>query len=316
MATDDFFGDFVMLNGQGAQHRDGPSRNDPAPSHYALRIGELDVAVIGDDALPLPITTVAINTPAADPATRMNDMSLLSDAFDWPLNVAVVRSGSRNILIDAGLGAALPGFPPAGRLHARLGAAGVDIASVTDVIITHLHMDHIGGLLAEGVKNRLRPDVRIHVSATEIEFWQAPDFFHAPMSSPVPDVHRSAANRFVNDYLGQLRMFDDEYEVALGVVVSRTGGHTPGHCVVRLASAGDRMTFAGDAILPFGFEHPEWQYGIEHDPEESVRIRVRLLQELAASGELLMATHLPLPSIGTVTVHGDAFRWIPIRNDV
>jgi glyoxylase-like metal-dependent hydrolase (beta-lactamase superfamily II) len=80
--------------------------------------------------------------------------------------------------------------------------------------------------------------------------------------------------------------------------------------VVRLTSGGDRLTFLGDAIFPVGFDHPDWHNGFEHDPEESVRVRVRLLREAAATRELLVATHLPFPSVGRVTVDGDAFRWI------
>ena len=129
----------------------------------------------------------------------------------------------------------------------RLEAAGIDLASVTDVVLTHMHMDHIGGLLVDGVKDRLRPDLRIHVAAAEVKFWEAPDFSHVSMPPGFPDALRSTAKRFVKEYRSQLRPFEEEYEVAPGVVVHRTGGHTPGHSVVRLASGGDRLTFAGDA---------------------------------------------------------------------
>ena len=60
-----------------------------------------------------------------------------------------------------------------------------------------------------------------------------------------------------------------------------------------------------------GFDNPEWQNGFEHDPEESARVRIRLLTELAASGDQLVATHLPFPSLCPVTVAGDAFRFVP-----
>jgi len=101
--------------------------------------------------------------------------------------------------------------------------------------------------------------------------------------------------------------------VAPGVVVQRTGGHTPGHSVVRLASGGDRLTFAGDAVFQVGFEHPDWYNGFEHDPEEAARVRVRLLRELAANRESLVATHLSFPSACHVAVAGDVFRWVPMH---
>jgi glyoxylase-like metal-dependent hydrolase (beta-lactamase superfamily II) len=131
------------------------------------------------------------------------------------------------------------------------------------------------------------------------------------MPAGFPDALRRAAKRFVNDYGSQLRPFEEEHEVTPGVVVRRTGGHTPGHSVVRLASGGDRLTFAGDAVLPASFDHPDWYNAFEHDPEEAARVRVGLLRELAATGELLVATHLSFPSIGHVAVAGNVFRWVP-----
>src|SRR5690606_17956385 len=127
-----------------------------------------------------------------------------------------------------------------------------------------------------------------------------------------PDALRATATRFVKEYGRYLRPFEEEYEVAPGVIVRRTGGHTPGHCIVRLASGSNALTFAGDAVFAVGFDHPDWHNGFEHDPDEAVRVRSRLLREVAATGELLVATHLPFPSIGRVAIHGDAFRWVPV----
>src|SRR6185436_4178177 len=84
-------------------------------------------------------------------------------------------------------------------------------------------------------------------------------------------------------------------------------GHTPGHSVVRLASGGDRLTFAGAAEFQVAFEHPVWFNGFEHDPEEAARVRIRLLRELASTGEALIATHLPFPSVCHVAHAGNAF---------
>lgn len=170
--------------------------------------------------------------------------------------------------------------------------------------------DHVGGLLSEDVKSRLRPDLRIHVSAAEVEFWAAPDFSRTDMPDPVPEVLRSTAKQFLDQYHNKLRTFADEQEIAPGVVARRTGGHTPGHSVISVSSGKDRLTFAGDLVFPVAFDHPEWHNGFEHDPEESVRVRVRLLREAAASGEWLVATHMPFPSVGHVALNGDRFRWV------
>jgi glyoxylase-like metal-dependent hydrolase (beta-lactamase superfamily II) len=290
-----------------------PTRQGPDdPSRYALRVGEIDVLLISDGVLPMPSPALATN---ADPAVRaawLDDMFLPQDKMVLPLNQVVVRSGGQTILIDTGAGDDFLEFAPkTGRWAERLEAAGIDLGSVTDVVLTHMHFDHVGGLLVDGLKDRLRPDLRIHAAAVEAEFWKAPDFSGTNLPVPMQDAMRSSASRFLAEYGSMLQLFDDEHEVAPGVAVRRTGGHTPGHSVVRLASRGDRLTFVGDAVLPAGFDHPDWHNGFEHDPEEATRVRLRLLRELAATGEPLVATHLPFPSICHVAHAGDAFRWVP-----
>lgn len=295
----------------------GGSRGDElVPSRYAVQIGDIDVLVVSDGVLPLPTAMLAHNVDASVRAVWLDDMFLPPDAFDWSLNVVVVRSGGQTVLIDAGLGLDPNlNLPRAGQLIRRLESAGIDLASVTDVVLTHMHMDHIGGLLVDGVKDRLRADLRIHVAAAEVTFWEAPDFTRASMPTGFPDALRATAKRFVNEYRSHLQTFEESHEVAPGVVVHRTGGHTPGHSVVRLTSAGDGLTFAGDAVFTVGFDHPDWHNGFEHDPEEAARVRIRLLRELAATGEMLVATHLPFPSVGRVAIAGDAFRWVPVYWD-
>ncbi|WP_081887987.1 MBL fold metallo-hydrolase [Verrucomicrobium sp. BvORR034] len=293
-----------------------PGRQKPeelVPSRYAVRVGEIEVLVVSDGVLPLPTAMLAHNAVPAERAAWLSDMFLPPDAFDWALNVVLVRSGAQTILIDAGLGSDPDlHLPRAGQTVKRLEAAGIDLSSVTDLVLTHMHMDHIGGLLVDGVKEQLHPDLRIHVSAAEVKFWESPDFSHTSMPPGFPDALRATAKRFMKEYHSQLRTFEEEHEVAKGVIVRRTGGHTPGHSVVRVADGGEALTFAGDAVFAVGFDQPDWYNGFEHDPEEAAHVRTRLLRELAASGDLLVATHLPFPSVGRVAIDGDAFRWVPV----
>ena len=275
------------------------------PSRYALRVGEIDVLVISDGVFPLPAATLATNADPADLAAWLDDRLEPPDVYTWPLNVVVVRSGGRTVLIDSGQGRSsrisrgwAVGHANGRRRHrSRI-------------------RDRRGAyppargprwrLLADGLRGRLRPDVPIHLAAAEAEFWASPDFSRNTFGG-FPDVLRSAEKRFVDVYRSQLRPFEKQYEVAPGVVVFRTGGHTLRHGVVRLASGGDRLTFVGDAVFPNHFDHPDWHNAFDHDPEEAVRVRVRLLHELAATREPLVAAHLPFPSVGRVAVAGDVF---------
>ena len=245
-----------------------PRPDELVPSRYALRVGDIDVLVISDGVLPITAVTMATNAAPADLSAWLKDMYLPQEIIDWPLNVAVVRSGGRTILIDSGLGTEFPDFPRAGQLAMRLDAAGIDPASVTDVVLTHLHMDHIGGLLVDGLRNSC--------GRTCGSTWRRP----RPSSgrrptSPAPSCRRRfrtcfgrTAAQFLDVYRGQLQTFETEYEVAPGVLVVRTGGHTPGHSIVRLESGGDATDVRRRRRVPAGFDNPEWHNGFEHDPEE------------------------------------------------
>ena len=126
------------------------TRDEPVPSRYALRVGEIDVMVISDGVLTPPAESMATNANPAARGAWLDDMFLSHDAFDWALNEVVVRSGDQTILIDSGLGGEYPDFKRAGKLGLRLEAAGIDLGSVTDVVLTHMHFDHVGGSSSTG----------------------------------------------------------------------------------------------------------------------------------------------------------------------
>src|SRR6201987_2883172 len=142
-------------------HPGRPGPDELVPSRYALKVGEIDAMVVSDGVLSLPGAMLGHNVDPAVRAAWLEDMFLPPDVLEWALNAVVVRSGGRTILIDAGMGMEFPDLPRAGRLAQRLEAAGIDLASVTDLVLTHMHMDHVGGLLADGVKERMGPGPRV-----------------------------------------------------------------------------------------------------------------------------------------------------------
>src|ERR1700751_6119283 len=144
-----------------AKYIHGRPEPELVPSRYALKVGTIDVMVVSDGVLSLPGAMLGHNVDPAVRAAWLKDMFLPPDVLEWALNVVVVRSGGRTMLMDVGVGMECPDLPRAGKLAQRLKAAGIDPASVADVVLTHMHMDHCGGLLAGGVKKRLGPGPRV-----------------------------------------------------------------------------------------------------------------------------------------------------------
>ena len=130
------------MNAKYIHGRPGP---ELVPSRYAQRVGEIDVLVVSDGVLSLPGAMWATTSTRPSGRVWLEDMFLPPDVLEWALNAVVVRSGGRTIFIDAGIGGEFPDLPRAGLWAQRLEAAGIDLASVTDVVLTHMHMDHCGG---------------------------------------------------------------------------------------------------------------------------------------------------------------------------
>src|SRR5262250_3552327 len=124
------------LDKVNARHMHGRPESELVPSRYALKVGSIDVMVVSDGVLSLPGAMLGHNVDPAVRAAWLEDMFLPPDVLEWALNAVVVCSGGRTILIDAGMGVEFPDLPRAGRTVQRLEAAGIDLASVTDVVLT------------------------------------------------------------------------------------------------------------------------------------------------------------------------------------
>ncbi len=133
---------------------------------------------------------------------------LQRDMFDRALDIALGRSADRLILIDSGVGDGFEYFTRAGRSVMRMESARIDLAAIADIVITHMHMDHMGGLNVDGAKAKLRPNVRIHISAAEVAFWKNPDFSKTVMPETVPPAPRKAAARFADLHGENIVPFD------------------------------------------------------------------------------------------------------------
>lgn len=217
-----------------------------------------------------------------------------ADALHLEVNALLVRSGDRVIVIDTGLGRRFDGS-----LVRSLALAGVSALQVTDVLVTHAHGDHFGGLAsADGTLTF--PNATVRMSSAEWDWARAhPDAYH-------PD-----SKAIVAAIAPQVRTFTAGDELAPGVRAVDLSGHTPGHSGFELSSNGERLLAIGDTAhhSVISLAHPEWRVAFDEDAAAAGARRRNTLADLATSGVPVWSAHYPFPGVGRVVKQRGGYAW-------
>ena len=283
-----------------------PTSTDAAtpPVAPTFQVGEVSGFVIADGNAQYPPDFLFANISDAERAEA------LAGRFDEQGEVTshyqciVLQSAGHTVLVDTGLGALAQVMgAPAGHLRPALAAAGFTPEDIDTVVLSHAHPDHIGGLVHD---NKLAfPNARHIMSATEWTFWTDADSLarmHEMLSAPARALLPPLRDADAVD------LIDREDQIVPGVRLVPAPGHTPGHCVVAIESAGERATLLADAVLDdLNFTHPDWVSYVDVDPEETERTRRHLLGESARDGGRVLAYHMT--GIGHVERRGRAFHF-------
>jgi len=241
----------------------------------------------------------------------------LRDSLGSPVRIAAntfaYRSETRLFLFDAGAGSGAfitEGFPTVSQLPDDLVAAGIDANEVTDIVITHMHPDHIGGLEIGGAS--AFPNARIHISNVEWKFWNNEEF-----AANAPDMLRPmiAEVQRVSDVIKEHVVFHrGSASFGDGVSVMPAPGHTPGHSAIFLEGGSEDLLITGDVMVheDVHFANPNYGWALDIDGELAVSTRKKLLDMIVADNLMVAAAHVTKPGLGHVDRDGDGYRFVAL----
>lgn len=269
----------------------GPAPVPPAAT--AFHLGKLSVTSLADSQYIIPNDAKIFGTDVgADAVTEvLKAAQAPTDTIDLPVDALLVRDGGHVVLIDTGLGAKAGGV-----LLNSLRLAGVSPADVTDVLITHPHPDHIGGLLtADGLSAFAKAKIRF--SGADWTWLQG----QADMAALVKTIGP------------QVETFQPGERMTPSITSVSIKGHTPGHVGYQIGSGSNRLLDIGDAAHSYiiSLSKPDWTFGFDSDAQTAKISRRDLLSKLAKDHETIFAPHFPYPGFGSVIAAGNAFAWQP-----
>jgi glyoxylase-like metal-dependent hydrolase (beta-lactamase superfamily II) len=275
------------------------------PGWFSFDVGRIRCIAVHDGDMPYRAQDYVVNADADEVADALAQHGHPPDAIPSPYSGLVVRSGERVVLIDTGAGALTP---TVGHLARNLREAGTAPDEIDTVVITHAHPDHIGGN-ADEAQQAAFPHARYVLWRDEWAWWTD----ESNLAS-MPPVFGEWVRRNLVGLSDRVELLDREGEIAPGVHVLATPGHTAGHLAVLLASRGDELLYISDAALhPIHLEHPDWHPVWDQDPERAHSSKRRLMDDAAQAGATVLAFHFPpFPSLGRVERRGRGWHWEPL----
>jgi glyoxylase-like metal-dependent hydrolase (beta-lactamase superfamily II) len=288
---------------------EAPMQKTQAPGFYRFMLGAFEVTALSDGTVKLPVKNLLTNTTPEkiDAALKR---AYLPEVVETSVNAYLINTGTKLVMIDSGA-AGLFG-PTLGNMLNNLMASGYKPEQVDEIYITHMHPDHVGGLLSNG--QIAFPNAIVRADKDDADFWlsetnmkaapkESQGFFQGAMLSLNPYVKA-----------GKLKTFDGNLELVPGVRAQSTHGHTAGHTIYVVESQGEKLVLWGDLmhVAAVQFDDPSVTIAFDTDNKDAALHRKAAYADAAKGGFLVGSAHIAFPGVGRLRVgpNADAYSWI------
>lgn len=288
-----------------------PQVKSQAPGYYRMMLGDFEVTALSDGTVNLPVDKLLKENQPGQ-VLRALQHAYLGTPLETSVNGYLINTGAKLVLIDTGA-ASLFG-PTLGKLLSHLKAAGYQPEQVDEVYITHLHGDHMGGLLAEG--KAAFPNALVRMDKRDADFWLS----QAEMDK-APEAAKGGfkgAMMSLKPYQdsGRLKPFEGSeqgVELVPGVRALPTYGHTPGHSVYVVESKGQKLAVWGDLmhVAAVQFPDPTVTISFDSDSAKAMPQRQQAYAAAAEAGYYVAVAHVSFPGIGRLRPDGKGYTWLP-----
>ena len=283
-----------------------------APGFYRLKVGTVEVTILNDATGALPAKMYS-GDPAGAEKLLVAAFAPKTEEAPTSFNQWLINNGNKLLLVDTGWSGGLG--PAGGKLPKALAAAGVDPADIDAVVITHIHIDHVQGLLTPDKKIAF-PNATVHVNAHEYAWWMEGDAKPPdgkPFWKSFFEIGRTALKPYAD--AGKVQTFKDGADLLPGVTAVTAPGHTVGHTMVRVSSGNDQMLLWTDIVhsTALQFAEPDRSIVFDLDPAQAIATRKKVM-DMAATDKLLIAgTHVGFPGAGHVAKAGTGYAFVPLN---
>jgi len=278
------------------------------PAAYKrFSLGEFEITVLSDGhrVVPGPQKIFGTNQTEEQVSALLESNYLPVDKMQFTFAPTLVNTGTDLILFDTGNGEG-GREGGVGQTLSNLKASGYTPEQVTVVVLTHLHGDHIGGLMEAGAP--AFPNARYVTGQIEYDFWSSED----RIGTGAENGHKGVVGKVI-PLADKMSFISDGESVVSGITAMAAFGHTPGHMIYGLESGGRKLMLTADTANHFvlSLQRPDWEVAFDTDKAMAATARKAVFDMVATDRLAFVGYHMPFPSVGYVEKAGEGYRFIP-----